>query len=111
MATTSTRWLDSKTLNTGDRSDASADLGEATELEIVVTVSGAADGDSPALCIYHSPSSADDDPLEFREPCRVSLARTGRVWISVPRFTRYLSWRVAGTLDSPGVVTVDLVGR
>ena len=39
------------------------------------------------------------------------LNRTGRTWISVPRFTRYVGWSLAGRLDSEAIATVNIVAK
>ena len=111
MATTTTL-LDHRALSADEAISAAdaPDLGDGQTLEIVVTVHEVAEGDSPMLALLHAPE-ADGDWLPFEPPVRVPLSRPGRVWIHIPRFTRYVGWQVMGTLDTSPNVSVKLVAK
>lgn len=112
MAATTATLLDRRTLSADEAITAAEapDLGDGQTLEIVVTVHEAAEGDSPALALLHAPE-ADGDWLPFEPPVRVPLGRTGRAWIHVPRFTRYVGWQVMGGLETSPTVSVKLVAK
>lgn len=113
MATTTTTLLDQLTLSDGDRLSAAEapDLGDSHTLEICLTVHQAAEGVSPGLVLMHAPDADDEAWLPFDPPIRLSLARAGKTWVHVDRFTRYVGWQTDGSLESSAVVSLKVVGK
>lgn len=113
MATLTSRLLNHVTLSDGDTmaAESAADLGDGHTLEAVITVHAACEGDAPALVLKHAPDSADPDWLDFPEPMKVSLTRSGRFWLHADRYTRYVGWSLSGTLTSSPEVTIDLLAK
>lgn len=113
MAATTSRLLERVSLKDGDAMVAAdaPDLGDGATLEIVATVHQAAEGDSPTLALRHSPMLDEEAWLEFPIPVRVDLTHTGRTWVHVQSFTRYVGWSISGVLSSSAIVTVDLVAK
>ena len=70
-----------------------------------------ATGESPAIVFEHAPTNEAGAYFDFSTPASVDLTATGRSWIRVTAFTRYLRWTTTGTFETPAVVTVDLVAR
>ena len=108
-----TRILEGATIADGDEMDlASAlDVGEARELEIILTVVEAGDGDNPKLVVRHAPINAEDSYLDFETTVEIELTATGRVWFHVDKFTRWLGWFTSGTITSGAVVTLEVLAK
>lgn len=87
------------------------DLGDFIELEILVRVLSAGDGEAPLLQIQHAPVNEDDAFIDFPEAISVDLSVEGTTWVHVPHFTRWVRWRTAGTLTSSAMVTVHVVAK
>ena len=112
MATT-TRLLDHTTLAEGDRIQAAdaPDLVDGATLEIIVTVHEATEGEAPTLSLVHAAEKDDDAWMDFPSPVRVALSRTGRTWLHVPWYSRYIGWATTGTITGAPIVTVDLIAK
>ena len=113
MSTFSTRVLAIVTLQSGDVMDLSlaVDIGEHNKLDVVVHVSTPGEGESPILHLEHAASNEEGAYVPFETPMEVDLSTEGRSWFHADRFTRWLTWRLSGTLTSGAVVTLDLVAR
>lgn len=111
MPTYCRRLLDQATLSTGDALDPAdaLDLADYKELEIVVEVHSAAEGDTPRLVLQHGPTAAVS--LNFETPVSVDLSATGTSWLHLARFTRWLGWSVTGTLSGGAVVTLEVIAK
>ena len=111
--TTSTTLLDRAALQDGatPSADQVLDLGDALQVELVLTVEQAAEGDAPTLTLKHGPTLETASALDFREPAQIPLSRVGRRWYSPDRHTRYLTWALSGTLDGEATVSVDVLTR
>lgn len=112
MATTA-RLLDHVTLAEGDRIQAAEapDLVDGSTLEIIVIVHEATEGEAPVLSIQHAAEADDEAWMDFPSPVRVPLSRTGRFWIHIPCYSRFVGWATAGTITGAPVVTVDLIAK
>lgn len=113
MVTHYVRLLDSTTINDGDAMDLTQalDLANFRELEIVVRVLQAGEGDAPKLVVEHSASNEEDGYLSFSDPVEVDLSTTGNTWFHQGAFTRWIAWRTSGTLSASAVVTLELVAK
>jgi len=117
MYSISMRMLDQKTLQIGDGIDPSVvpDLGDAHELEILVTVLTAATvgvgGDTPQFQVKHAPMNDTQYYVDFPTVVAVDLTKTGSTWIHVPYFLRYIAWFLSGTMESGAVVTLDIMAK
>lgn len=113
MGTLYLRLLDGTTLVDGDAQDLTAaqDLAGYRELEIVVRVTQAGEGDAPRLIVEHSPGNESATYLAFSDPVEVDLTATSITWFHQGAFTRWVRWRVDGTLSTSAVVTVEIVGK
>lgn len=113
MSTTAATLLDHGVLTADSAMDpgAAADMADGHTLEVVVTVEEACEGQAPTLSLVHAPEASDTVWLDFPEPIRVPLNRTGRTWIHAPRYTRYVGWSISGTLDTSPVVSVSLLAK
>ena len=111
------RLLDQKTLQTGDVIDPSVvpDLGDAHEIEILVTVltaaTAGAGGDTPLFLVKHAPVNDTQYYVDFPTIVAVDLTKTGSTWIHVPYFLRYIAWFLSGTMESGAVVTLDVIAK
>lgn len=113
MNTFSTRILNRVTLSDGDAMDLTMalDLLEFGELDLVVQVHEATEGESPVLVLEHAPANESDAYIDFPTPARVDLSATGTTWHRVTAFTRWVRWRLTGTLAGNPTVTLDLLAR
>lgn len=113
MNNTTSRVFDEKTLSQGDTmsEDEALDYGAFSTLDVVIHVSSAATGDSPTLTLKHASYNEAGRYLAFESPVEVSLSATGSTWFRVSAFSRFIGWSLAGTLDTPAVVTLDIVAR
>ena len=116
------RILDQVPLTPGDTTQISRpiDLSDHTELELVIEVKSAGvatppqDGatpETPTLVIKHAPSATPNTWLDLPNPVAVDLTTPGTTWIHVPYFTAFLGLSLTGRLDSPAVVTLEIVGK
>ena len=105
--------LDGATLNEGDALDlvAALDLARFREIEVVVRVTQAGEGDAPTLVVEHSASNQEGSYLPFAQPIAVDLTVTGNTWSHQSAFTRWIAWRVAGTLSASAVVSLEIVAK
>ena len=113
MSTRVTRLLKSVTLRTGDTISSGdvADLSDANTLGIVFNVESAGSGDAPKLKVVHSATNEADTWLDFSPSAEVDLTAPGLTWIQEDAFTRWAGWTVTGTLNTPAVVTLDVIGK
>lgn len=104
--------LDGATLSEGDAAELAAalDLARFRELEIVARVTVAGVGDA-VLVVEHSASNQEGSYLPFQEPVAVDLSTVGNTWSHHGAFTRWVNWRVTGTLSSSAVVTLEIVAK
>ena len=107
------RILDEASLSLGDTMDLTnaLDLARYRELEIVVRVSQAGSGDAPLLVVEHSASNEAGAYLAFSTPVEVDLSVVGNTWLHQVAFTRWVAWRVSGTLSESAVVTLEIVAK
>ena len=105
--------LSSTTLSDGDVMDPATalDLACYRTLDLVVRVEEAGSGDAPKLVVEHSASNAADTWLGFTEPVEVDLTATGIAWSRQEAFTRWVGWRISGSLSASAVVTLEIVAR
>ena len=107
------RMLKSVTLNTGDTialTD-SADFVDACSLDIVIRVEQAGSGTAPLLKVQHSATNEEGTWIDFSTPAEADLTTAGLTWVHEDAFTRFAGWTVSGTLETPAVVTVDVIGK
>jgi len=106
-------WQFTFSVSDGASQDLSAalDLLDYTTLELMVRVTQATTGDSPRLLLRHAPVNEADAYDDFPTPIAVDLTATGRTWVHVGYFTRWLAWFSSGTLDADAEVVVDLIAR
>jgi len=107
------RPLSSVTLSPGVAIDlASAlDLGDSAELQIVLTVTQAGDGDTPVLVVKHAAVNEASAYFDFDTPVKISLSSPGTAWFKVDSFTRWICWFVSGSLNSGAVATIDIIAK
>lgn len=107
------RVLDEVTLSEGDAMDLSSalDLARYRELEVVVRVSHAGVGEEPRLVVEHSASNEAGAYLAFSNPVEVDLSVAGNTWVHQGAFTRWLAWRLSGSLSESAVVTLEIIAR
>ncbi len=105
--------LDKVTLTRDSAADLSGavDLGEFTELHVVVTVHSATDGESPKLCVRHAIQNEAGSYVDFASACEASLSAEGVSWFSAESFTRYVCWSLSGDLGGEAVVSLDLMAK
>ncbi len=113
MDTFSTCILKRVTLSDGDAMDLSMalDLLAFHELDIVVQVHEAAEGDTPRLLVEHAPANEEGSYLDFPTPISIDLSVVGSTWHRVTSFTRWVTWRTTGTMGAGPVVTMDILAR
>ncbi len=113
MLTYYVRFLDGVTLAEGDAmtSDQALDLANYKELEIVVRVLEAGEGEEARFIVEHSASNEEGAWLSFSDPVEVDLGTTGNTWMHQSAFTRWIGWRLSGTLRSSAVVTVEILAK
>lgn len=109
------RLLSSVTLSDGASPDLSADVldaGEATSLDVVITVVEAGDAESDAiLALKHAAVNEEGAYLDFDTPVEVSVNVAGRSWFHVSQLTRWVTWSLSGARTGGAVVTVDIIVR
>lgn len=113
MAATTHALLDRATLKQSDSSSAEQilDLGDADALEIVLAVDTPCEGEGARLVLRHAPSLTSPQWLDFPVAVAISLHRKDRIWISAPRFTRYVGWAVEGVLTTDAIASVEIVPK
>lgn len=113
MTSRSFRMMLERSLEDGATMDASEvlDLGDYRELEIVVTVLSAAEGEAPTLSLLHAPIHEDGAWLDFAEAVSVDLLMTGATWVHVDHLTRWVGWRLSGRISGSATVTIDIVAK
>ncbi len=106
-------WQLTFTISTGASQDLSTalDLLDYRTLDLMIRVTAATTGDSPVLVLRHAPVNETDAYTDFATPVTVDLSATGRTWVRVEAFTRWLAWFSAGTLDTDVEVVIDLIAR
>ena len=87
------------------------DLAEFSKLAIVVNVSQAGEGEAPTFVVEHSASNEEGSYLPFSTVVEVDLTATGYSWFSTDGFTRWLGWRLSGSLSSSAIVTLEIIAR
>ncbi len=105
--------LDKVTLTRDSVADLSGalDIGEFTELHVVVTVHSGSEGEAPKLCVRHALTNEEGSYVDFASVCEVSLSAAGVSWFSTQSFTRYVSWSLSGALAGEATVSLDLMAK
>lgn len=113
MAVFSTRLLNQATINDGETMDLTQalDLCEFQTLDVVVHVVTAAVGESPLFILEHAAANDTSSYMAFSPPVQVDLTVTGHSWYRITSFTRWIAWRISGSLSSSAMVTIDLLAR
>ncbi len=106
-------WQFTFTVSNGASQDLSTalDLIAYSTLELMVRVTQSTTGESPRLLLRHAPVNEADAYEDFATPVAVDLSTTGRTWVHVACFTRWLAWFSDGTLEADAEVVVDLIAR
>ena len=106
-------WMESKKFAAGDAMTLTGalDLRGNSTLELVVDVEEADGGEDAVLVIQHAARNVSGGYLDFETRVAIPLTATGKTWVKVDRYTRFLGWSLEGTLASGAVVTTDVVAK
>lgn len=108
-----TRVLDAFELSDGVTMDlmTAVDLGDYSKVVLVVRVNQAGEGDAPTFIVEHSASNEAGSYLPFDTVVEVNLTATGYTWFHQDAFSRWLGWRISGTLTSSAIVTLEIIAK
>lgn len=106
-------WMEAKKLVPGDTMalTGALDLRGNKTLDVVVDVEQADEGEDAVLVLQHAARNVSGGYVDFETRVEIPLNVTGKTWVKIDRYTRFLGWSLEGTLATGATVTTDVVAK